>query len=357
MLLELLESGEFVSGQRLCEALKVSRTAVWKIIGQLRAEGYRIEAVTNRGYRLLAPADDDILNETEIARRLHTQWAGHPLVYEDETGSTNEDAQRLADEGAGHGTLVAAGRQTAGRGRRGRAWVSPPNVNIYMSILLRPGVRADQAPMLTLVMALAAADALEAMCADAAEDAAGAARGEEDIAAGGADGANVPGRFGIKWPNDIVVLCGDGHWRKIAGILTEMRLEDAEIRDVVVGTGINVNMIQIPEEIAGSATSVLAATGRRLCRAELAARIWQAFEELWPLYVTSGDLRLLRERYETILVNRGRRVRVLDPQTPFEGTAQGITDRGELIVYADGEPAPRTVGSGEISVRGVEGYV
>ena len=177
----LRDADRHMSGQYLCERLGISRTAVWKIIRKLKQEGYPIEAVTNKGYRLLSVEGRDLFNKDELENVLDTGWAGHPLIYKAGTGSTNADIFSLSDEGYPEGTLVVTSRQTAGKGRRGRAWISPADVNIYMSILLKPEIRADKAPMLTLVMALAVWQACEELY------------GQEDI------------RFGIKWPNDIVV--------------------------------------------------------------------------------------------------------------------------------------------------------
>ena len=144
-------SGEgFVSGQELCEELGISRTAVWKYIRQLEAEGYRLEAVPNRGYCLRQVPD--ILSESEIQSRLHTRWVGQKVVCLAEVDSTNIRARRLAEEGAPSGTLVAADRQTKGRGSRGRSWESPAGESIYMTLLLRPEFSPASASMLTLVM-------------------------------------------------------------------------------------------------------------------------------------------------------------------------------------------------------------
>ncbi|WP_300819230.1 biotin operon repressor, partial [uncultured Oscillibacter sp.] len=126
----LRNSEDYVSGQQLCDRLGVSRTAVWKVINQLKEEGYRIESVPSRGY-LLVESPADAYSESEIASRLHTKWAGQRLIFFESTGSTNPDAKRFAEEGAPHGTTVAADRQTAGRGRKGRVWESPAGKSIY----------------------------------------------------------------------------------------------------------------------------------------------------------------------------------------------------------------------------------
>lgn len=187
----LRESQDYVSGQQICERFQVSRTAVWKVIKQLKEEGYEVEAVRNRGYRLSSLPD--ILSREEIVSQIDTVWAGKNVHYFTETDSTNIQAKRMGDQGAPHGTLAAAGQQTAGKGRRGRTWESPADQNIYMSLLLRPEIAPVKAPMLTLVMAYAAAMALRECT-----------------------GLDVQ----IKWPNDLVI-----NGKKICGILTEMSTE------------------------------------------------------------------------------------------------------------------------------------
>ncbi len=329
----LKETDGFVSGQQLCEKLDVSRTAVWKAIGQLKNDGYEIEAVTNKGYRLLAVRESDVLSRAAIESMLHTEWAGRTLICRETTGSTNDDVQLLADKGYAHGTLVVAGSQTAGKGRRGRSWISPEDVNVYMSILLRPDMPASCAPMCTLVMALAVYEALQEL------------ERPDNVS------------FGIKWPNDIVVSTDGKTYRKICGILTQMRMEDTEIRDVIIGTGININMTEIPEEIRKSASSLKLALGRRINRTALTASCWNHFEEDYGVFAAGRNLEPLARDYEKALVNVGRKVRVLDPGGEFTGTARGITATGELIVRPDGSDKDVYIGTGEISVRGVMGYV
>lgn len=360
---KLRETDSYLSGQELSEALGISRTAVWKIVGKLKQEGYPIEAVTNKGYRLLSVEGRDLFNQEELDRAMHTAWAGKPLIYKEETGSTNTDLFKLSEEGASQGTIEVTSKQTAGKGRRGRTWISPPDVNVYMSILLKPAIRPDTAPMLTLVMAMAVYEACEELYGDAKTGAnQGVDRKSEQNAAGGPaqEEALEPDdalRFGIKWPNDIVVSAEGGPYRKICGILTEMRLEEMEIRDIVIGIGLNVNQTEFPEEIRETAGSLRLALGEVVNRAELTAAVWKHFEEDYAIFVKEQSLEPLRERYEKGLVNRGRKVRVLDPVAPFEGTAMGINSQGELVVRPEDGSADRTVGTGEVSVRGVMGYV
>lgn len=378
ILQQLASNGGFVSGQELCEMLGVSRTAVWKNIQKLKEEGYLIEAVTNKGYRLLSVQEADVFNREQIESELKTAWAGHPVIYMDETGSTNEDIFALAAQGYPHGTLAVTTLQTAGKGRRGRTWISPQEGNIYMSILIKPDLRPDLTPMLTIVMALSVYQAAL------------------DLLSGIGPRSAIC-RFGIKWPNDIVVSPDGGPFLKLCGILTEMRMEDSEISAITIGTGLNVNQTIFPPEIAQNATSFALALGRKVNRASLTASIWNHFEKNYGIFMQTRDFSRLRPAYERGLVNLGRPVRVLDPQKPFTGIAMGINDYGALLVRPDegtgnggnavagsldkgfsnnslfsdkkgerilqdsgsGDSSSRliAVSSGEVSVRGVNGYV
>ncbi len=328
----LKKSGTYLSGQELSEAFGVSRTAVWKAVNKLKKEGCQIEAVTNRGYRLISADDADRLNERTLRESFREAGRfGRPVIYRKEPGSTNTDIMELSDAGSPEGTLVIAEKQTKGKGRRGRTWISPPEGNLYMSLLLRPDFPTASAPMLTLLAAMAVRDGMAAVT------------GEEEL-------------FRIKWPNDIVAVCRDGKVRKVCGILTEMRLEEREIRDVVVGIGINVGQKEFAPEIAETAASLLLVLGRPVPRAELAAASMRRFEQLYDVFRESGSFVPLRPEYEEALINRGRKVRVLDPAGVYEGTAEGIDDTGALLVRTE-DGKMTAVSAGEVSVRGVEGYV
>lgn len=317
----LKETDGYVSGQELCDRLGVSRTAVWKVIGQLREEGYEIEAVRSRGYRLCGAGD--VLSEAEIASVLETKSLGRNLRFIDEIDSTNNEIRRMAENGAPDGTLAIAEIQTAGKGRRGRAWTSPRGSGIWMSFLQRPDFAPEYASMLTLVAAMAVERGIREQT--------------------GLD-------CQIKWPNDIVL-----NGRKICGILTEMSTEEDSIRYVVVGIGINVNTKDFPEEISKTATSLAIETGHIVRRAPLVASILKAWEGFYETYKKTLDLSLLKEEYNSHLVNIGREVKVLAPKGDYLGISHGITDTGELIMETNGEM--REVMSGEVSVRGIYGYV
>lgn len=322
ILMLLKNAGDYVSGQELCEKFGVSRTAVWKAVGQLKKEGYRIEAVQNKGYRLLdAP---DILSRDEILSCMKTTSMGRQVVYLERTGSTNQDAKRMAENGAGSGTLVVTDCQETGKGRRGRSWVSPSGVNIYFTLLLRPDFAPDKASMLTLVMALSVAQAIE---------------------------KQTGRKAGIKWPNDIVM-----EGKKVCGILTEMTLEEAEIQSVVIGTGINVGQTEFPEEISQRATSLFLVCGKNISRSALIAETMSCFERNYAAFEKNLNLSALKETYEGYLLNLGKEVRVLDPAGEYDGRAKGINENGELLVeLADG--SINRVYAGEVSVRGIYGYV
>lgn len=315
------ESDTFVSGQELSDLLGVSRTAVWKVIRQLEEEGYEIEAVRNRGYRLVT--EPDLLSEEQISRCRKGDWAGAEVLSLETIDSTNNEAKRRAEAGAPHGMLVVSEIQTAGRGRMGRPWSSPKGSGIWMTILLRPKLLPVQASGLTLVMALAIQEAIEEMTGISC---------------------------GIKWPNDIVY---DG--KKLCGILTEMSAEPDRINHVVIGSGINVSDEAFPEEIADRAVSIMQASGKKVCRAELIAKILYRFECCYAMYEKTGDMTLLQDDYNKRLVNCGRRVRVLDPTGEYDAVAAGISQTGGLIVEKDGREIE--VISGEVSVRGIYGYV
>lgn len=327
-ILQILRQSEgYTSGQELCEKLGVSRTAVWKAIQQLRENGYEIEAVSNRGYRLAAVPD--ILSRQEIESLVQTEWLGHNIFYYDEIDSTNTEAKRRAEEGAPHGTLVAADKQNAGRGRRGREWTSPGGQGIFFTILLRPEIEPVNAPMLTLVKAVAVARAIIKCTGLRAE---------------------------IKWPNDIVI-----NGKKVVGILTEMSAQIDYVNHIVIGTGINVHQTSFPQEMSEKATSLdieLKKNGAAspVLRAQLLEEVLEQFEDCYSVYIRTQDLSGLMEEYNQLLVNKERRVRILDPLGEFEGTALGINKQGSLLVEReDGRIAE--ISSGEVSVRGIYGYV
>lgn len=318
----LKETDTYVSGQQLCEQFGVSRTAVWKVMDQLKKEGYEIEAVRNKGYRLVE--SPDVMSKVEIDSLLETCWVAKDIVYYDVTDSTNIQAKAGGEKGDVHGTLYVADRQNAGKGRRGRAWESPGDSSIYMTILLRPEFAPVKAPMLTLVMAVSVAEGIKK------------ATGLETM---------------IKWPNDIVM-----NGKKVCGILTEMSTEIDYINYVVIGAGINVNQETFPDEITDKATSLKMEAGQSWKRSEIIAAVMKSFEKYYEMFLAAEDLSGIQEMYNDMLANRGREVRILEPGNEYDAHAEGINEIGELIVTTpDGQK--KNIFAGEVSVRGIYGYV
>lgn len=250
--------------------------------------------------------------------------AREDFIYLEEVDSTNEEAKRLAAKGAVHGTVVAADMQSKGKGRRGRSWDSPKGDSIYMSILLRPKIEAVHASMLTLVTALSAAEAVEEIIQEPCH---------------------------IKWPNDLVL-----HDRKICGILTEMSADMEGIRYVIIGIGINVNQETFPDQIASMATSLKMETGTQISRAALMASVLKCFEKNYEIFMKQTSLAPFMEAYNKRLINIGRQVKLIRQNGEVIRTSRGIDAEGALIV-CDEDGQTEKVISGEVSVRGLYGYV
>ena len=318
----LRETDGYISGQELCNKFGVSRTAIWKVMKQLKEAGYNIEAQQNTGYHIVSAPD--VMDAAELKSIWKPKWVGCEILYFDSIDSTNTKAQELAEKGYPSGTLVVADKQIAGKGRRGRNWESPSGCGIFMTLMLKPDINPNNASMLTLVSALAVAKAL----------------------------ADITGKDAkIKWPNDIVI---DG--RKVCGILTEMSAQFDYINNIVIGIGINVNNSSFPEEISATASSLrLLSGGKKYRRAEIIEKIMEYFEKYYSIFLETEDLSALVNEYDAMLVNMKKQVKVLDPKEPFEGKAMGITKTGELIV--DTWESRKLVSSGEVSVRGIYGYV
>jgi len=300
-----------VSGASLSDGLRVSRTQIWKHVEALRAAGYAIDGEPGGGYRLVAAADR--LYAEEVQPRLHTRWLARNYLWLDDTDSTNRVAAELAREGAAHGTTVVAEGQSAGRGRLGRRFFSPPHLNLYTSIVLRPELDTARAPTTILAAAIAVAESVEAFVPDA-------------------------GAVEIKWPND--VLLGG---LKTSGILMEMDAEATRVSHLVLGIGVNLNVDRaaFPEQFRTLATSLSTQCGGRIDRVAFAARLYDTLECVLDDHA-SGGFEAVRARFEARFRMRDRRVRVLDAGNgaapALEGVAAGIDADGALLVDgADGE--------------------
>lgn len=295
----LAEAGdELVSGEAISDKLGLTRAAVWKHVEALRAKGYRIEAIPARGYRLTEVPDR--LTPLEVRPLLNTHDVGQVLHWYEELGSTNDRAKELADAGAEHGEVVVAEAQTAGRGRRGRSWASPPRKNLYFSVVLRPDLPPLRAPELTLVASVALCDALR----------------QAGVAAG------------IKWPNDLLVS-----GRKIGGVLTELAAEPDRVHWVVIGAGVNVNArpTDFPEELRAEATSIFIERGEPAPRALFAAACFTALEDWLDRHAAHG-FAAVRDAWRERSVTLGRQVVVRTDGQEITGVAEDIDDAGALLV-------------------------
>lgn len=300
MILSFLAEGgdEYTSGAALSDKLGLSRTAVWKHVEQLRKLGYVIEAIPSRGYRLTEVPDR--LTSLELDPLLSTKDIGITLHHFERVDSTSSVAFKLAQDGAVHGEVVVAEEQTDGKGRRGRAWVSPPGKNLYCSIILKPDLPPSRASELTLVAAVALAETLR--------------------------DAGVKAE--IKWPNDVQV-----GGKKIAGILTELSADTEKVHFVIVGIGVNLNCEaeDLSPELRETATSLKVARGQRVLRALFTAALWTRLEAWLDRHVSEG-FGPVREAWRTLSSTLGQEVLVKSEAKELRGTAEDIDENGALLI-------------------------
>ncbi|MCO7125776.1 biotin--[acetyl-CoA-carboxylase] ligase [Sporolactobacillus shoreicorticis] len=291
---------EFLSGQKISELIGCSRTAVWKHIQSLLEEGFLIESVQKKGYRLMQSPDG--LNEPAVAAGLKTKRLGRTIRFYESIESTQKEALRLADEGAEDGTVVLTNEQTNGRGRLGHTWQSQRGTNIAMSMILRPSLPIEKTPQLTLLTAVAATDVIE----------------------------KVTGlTCGIKWPNDILY-----NGKKLVGILTELQAEATYVKAVVIGIGINVNgdLSDLPESVRQVAGSLELITGKRYALAPFIQEFFECFEALYTTYLHEG-FQSIRPLWEQRALNLGNVIKVRKPGGHIlEGVARGINNEGVLLL-------------------------
>ena len=320
----LYQSQDYLSGEEMSRRLGISRAAVWKAVDALRQEGYEIDSQPRRGYRLLH--GPDLLQEGEIRPYLTGGHIPTHLEVFSSIDSTNNYLKREAHH-LPHGAAAVADQQTGGRGRLGRSFSSPSGMGIYCSVLLRPNLPPAQVTDLTAFVAVAVCDAIEAACGQ---------------------------RPQIKWTNDIIMAN-----RKVCGILTEMTIEgeSGALQHIVTGIGINAAQqpSDWPEELREIAGSVSAATGKPVRRGYLTACLLNALDEMYTHWLNGERTRYL-EQYRKDCITVGREVRLMGQEGEQIAFAEGIDDRFGLIVrFPDG--TKRTVTTGEVSVRGLYGYV
>jgi len=314
LLIQLKNAAGWKSGEELSRQMAMTRSAVWKHIVKLREEGYNIESSPRKGYRL---ADPDLIVASDVLKDLAGGLFDRPQSrFLRQTASTNLDARHLAETGAPEGTLVVADSQDSGKGRRARKWFSPPGLGIYLSFVLRPAISPAEAAKITLLTSVSTAEALSELTGLQAR---------------------------IKWPNDI--LAGG---KKIAGILAEISTELDSINYMVVGLGLNINVPlgAFPEELRGTATSVLIETGREFSRAQLLKAILRDFERRYGAARRDGFQSALK-RWRELSDVIGKNIRVETAGETVKGTVVEL-DRDGALVLRDSRGAVRRFLSGDI---------
>ena len=307
-LLKLLKDGRFHSGQALGAALGVSRSAVWKQLQHLESElNLSIHKVRGRGYQLAAPLE--LLEHEQMAAG---PW---PVSIQESLDSTNAESLRAIDRGQTAPFVILAERQLAGRGRRGRKWVSPFAENIYYSLVLRMDGGMRQLEGLSLVVGLAVLSALREMGIE---------------------------RVGLKWPNDVLV----GN-KKIAGILLELVGDPADVCHLVIGIGINANM-RVASEVDQAWTSVFLESGKAINRNSLVSSLNQSLLTYLKRHESSGFAAIQAE-WESNHLWQGREVSLIAGVHQVDGTVMGIDQQGALRLRVEGEE--KVFSGGELSLR------
>lgn len=311
----------YVSGEEISKNLGVTRTSIWKVINKLKAQGYNIESSTRKGYKLLETPN--IITDVEIKSMINTKLLGKDIKYYEVVSSTNEVAKALAREGAKEGTIVIADQQHSGKGRLGRTWESPSQTGIWMSIILRPDIMPDKASQLTLIAGLGMCEAISRVT--------------------GLDAK-------IKWPNDVVV-----NGRKVCGILTEMSAEMERINHAIIGIGVNVNDNYLPDTLP-YATSLKIEGSKEYSRKDIIKSFLEIFESDYMDYKQNVQFEHFIERYKRLCVTLNNKVKIITNIETYVAKAKTIKEDGSLVILTeDGEE--KTVFSGEVSVRGLYGYI
>jgi BirA family transcriptional regulator, biotin operon repressor / biotin---[acetyl-CoA-carboxylase] ligase len=311
---------DFLSGSEIGRRLGISRAAVWKRIQSLKALGYDIEAVSRSGYRLIR--SPDVLTPAEVGPALKTAWMGKRISHFRVLDSTNSTAYQMAMEGAGEGDLVIAESQRKGKGRLGRQWFSPPFSNLYLSVILRPGIPPQQASLITLMAAVAVSEAIEKFSGL---------------------------RPSIKWPNDILMRD-----RKVAGLLNEIHSETDRVHFVVLGMGVNLNAdrAEMPEEIRDLATSLKEETGRTVSRKDFLQVLLSELERWYSVFLKEGGDAIL-EAWKGWARIEGKTVKVTSFGETLSGTAMGVDPYGALILRTENGERKRVV-AGDVSYQILE---
>jgi len=318
ILKSLLEAeSKFVSGSKLAKALGVSRVGVWARLERLREEGFEVEAVRHRGYRLTSEPSG--LNETMVRAHLAAAGCELDVVFLEEVDSTTTEAARLLAQRRDTPFAVLATRQTAGRGRLGRVWHSSDGGNLYTSLAFRPNLPPAQMQTITLWFGVQ-------VCHFVNKE------------------LGVP--LKVKWPNDLTC-----EGRKVAGMLTEARVDSDRTRDLVYGLGININArcSEWPKEVSAVATSLAQIRGAALPINKVASQLLETITRAYRSYVDGTYRTEFEELWATYDALKGREVRASKGNTPIAGVANGIDSHGNLILLqSDG--GQHLVHAGEVSI-------
>lgn len=317
-ILRILEQnrGEIISGITLSEELDLSRNSIWKGINALKEEGYLIESVKNKGYRLLQESDS--LSESEI--KLHLKNKSFNLIIKDELPSTNTYLKENKSADFKNNTLVVANSQSGGRGRLGKTFYSGDKGGIYMSLLKKEDLGQYDISLITIAAALCVSEVLDSI-------------------------AGIETK--IKWVNDIYF-----QGKKLSGILTEgsMEFETGSLEYFIIGIGINVNTEAFPDEIKDIASSLSLITKKKYLRNEIIAKVLDSLEEY--LLMTKTSPKGLIEAYRKKMLYLNEEIVVSRGNETFNGILRGINDQGHLIVEKDGTFI--TQNSGEISIKKIQ---
>lgn len=312
----LKNSEGYISGEQISAELGITRSAVWKYINALKADGYQIDSVRNKGYKLVAAPER--LDHDEICSRLHTSLIGKEIIVLDIVDSTNEEVKRLAAKGGENGSVVTAEQQTAGKGRFGRVW-SSDNGGLYFTVLLKPNLPPSDIASITLASGYAVCQAIIAYTGLQAR---------------------------VKWPNDIIIGT-----KKVCGILTEMAAQSDRIDYVAIGIGINLNHTEFPRPIDKKATSLLIETGKRIDKNDFLAVVLGYLDKVITDFCVSLSVDDLKN-FKAVCATLGRQVTVERGSSVIKGVAVDITSSGELVV-TDENGTEVIVGSGEVTVQGI----
>lgn len=308
--------GNRISGGMLAKKLNISRAAVWKAIDSLRADGLQIDAVTGEGYCLLS--EDDSLTSAGINALLSTKVFGKEILVVPTITSTNSVLKTdFIDKP--HGFTLVSEEQTGGRGRLGRAFVSPAETGVYFSILLHPDLPIEKVVFLTISAAIAVSEAIAETAHFSPE---------------------------IKWVNDIFMQN-----KKLCGILTEANIEGetGAVTSVIVGIGINLRANpNLPNEVIEVA-GALSDFGTVPRRAALVASVLSHFEALYAT-LENGNTDELLKKYRSRLCCLNQKITVISPSKKYNATCIDINENANLIVL-DEEGEKHVLSSGEISIR------